>query len=608
MVKNITEFKKELSTHIRARYPVIAIPTYEEGRVIQLIRDIADKENRTVFVWSAASGFKNSAGRILNENWQLANTNEKARASEDEPIPIDPIVSLELIRKKVVDDVNGQDDKGKSISTQGNIFVMLDVHGFMGGNPGTCGYNPMVQRKLRDLIPDLKGQRKIIVFVSPQFDIPQDLQKSITLIDLPLPDKAEIEGILCRAVNGLSEQETRLKDEIKTQPDIAESKKPVLAKLQQKKRKTTEQVAQSKDAIISAAAGLTLEEAENVIAKCMIQGDLNISTILGENKQIIKKSGQLEYIEPKETVDSIGGLRNLKKYMTSAGRRFSKAAHEFGIDPPRGIILVGVPGAGKSLSAKACGNVLGLPLVRLDMAQLVSKYYGESSNNMRTVWKIVNSLAPCILWVDEIEKALGAGNNGEMHEESARLFGSFLTEMEESSGVFVIATCNDHMSLKAELLSRFQKIFFVNAPSHAEREEIFAIHLKTVNRDPKDFDLKLLAESSIGFVGREIRNVVQDALGEAFDEGDHTKLTNSHVLNVMKTVTPITKQKAVVLRKMIQWAGDNAIPASDDVSDLPNYPDIPGKSTVNKPGPVTQDRSEILDYVGNDEKDPLDGL
>jgi len=197
------------------------------------------------------------------------------------------------------------------------------------------------------------------------------------------------------------------------------------------------------------------------------------------------------------------------------------------------------------------------------MSQLVSKYYGESSNNMRNTWKLAKALAPCILWIDEIEKALGAGQNGEMHEESARLFGSFLTEMEESKGVFVVATCNDHASLKAELMSRFPKMFFVNAPTRKERIEIFRIHIKAVKRNPEDFDLEKLADASEGFVGREIRNTIQDALGNAFDEGAKP-LTTDHIVKAMKDVTPITTQKKDILDAMIRWAEENAINASDD--------------------------------------------
>jgi ATP-dependent 26S proteasome regulatory subunit len=572
---------------------VVALETHEETRLTQIIKEIMANEHRSVYVWSAASGFRDAENRLMNimdmgsNNvpsglWSRANKDQKSTENDDQPVPMDMMTALEAIRAKKLNETFPDGE-----ATGGNIFVMLDPHAFMQTVP-------IIQRKIRDIVPVLKGQRKIVIMISPTVNIPTDLQKVVSIIDMPLPSADEIESILCNAIKGLSDQEQTRKDAVeslKGDPEKAKSNKAMLSKLQQKKKILTDQVEKEpgKDAIVAAALGLTLEECENVFAKCLIQGDLNLKTIIAEKKQIIKKSGLLEYWEPSETANSIGGLGALKRHIRSVSRRFGKKAKAYGIDPPRGIMLVGIPGSGKSLVAKACANELHLPLLRLDMAQLVSKFYGESSNNMRSVWKLAKALSPCILWVDEIEKALGAGQNGEMHEESARLFGSFLTEMEESNGVYVVATCNDHLSLKAELMSRFPKIYFVNAPTTKERREIFDIHLRAIGRKPEKFDLDGLAAASKGFVGREIRNILQDALGNAFDE--EKELSTAHILPILKVTKPITEQKKEKLAEMIEWAGKYAIPASDDFEE-----------TVDAHGAEeTKSRAQTIDLVNKDD-------
>jgi SpoVK/Ycf46/Vps4 family AAA+-type ATPase len=554
--QTLDDFKNEFEKLIRAKYALIGVESSEETRAITVMAQVAQKTKREFFVWSLTSGMSKLRERVLGDAAGESTIDDFEQIKPDgTPLPInerqptyDPLEALSQI-------------DGAASHGAGGIFVIKDLHKFIEAPP--------IQRKLRDLFANLKNTHKNIVLLSPTLKLPIDLQKSITILDLPLPDATELNEILCMGLTGLKNQIQDLQNEIsslKGQKDPSsketiEKKKDQLTRVNKSRETMESQYKASKDRIIRAGLGLTADEFENVIAKCIVSSDLSIKVITAEKKQIIKKSGVCEFFETDETTASIGGLKRLKKYISSVSKRFSPKAKEFGIDPPRGVLMIGVPGGGKSLTAKACANEMQLPLLRLDMSQLVSKFYGESTNNMKSVWNLANTIAPCILWVDEIEKGLGTGNGGEMHEETARLFGAFLTEMEESIGVYVVATCNDERSLKAELMARFPRTFFVDIPTEKELPEIIEIHIRKVKRDPTEFDIPRIAEAAKGFVGREIRNAVQDALSDAFDEDN--QLTTEYIVKQFKGKKSITVQKAHDIQRMRSWAKDNAEKASD---------------------------------------------
>ena len=305
--------------------------------------------------------------------------------------------------------------------------------------------------------------------------------------------------------------------------------------------------------------GLTSIEADNVVAKCIVSKDISITTILQEKKQIVKKSGALDYWETDETQESIGGLVNLKAWSRSARNRFSEKARKYGLKAPKGVLLVGAPGTGKSLSAKAMSNLFNVPLLTLTMAQMTSKFYGQTGNNMIAAIKLAQAMSPCIVLIDEIDKAFGSGG-GQEHEESARTRGALLTAMEETEGIFWLATCNQPAGLAPELMARFPVIFHVDLPSPDERREIFAIHLKKINRDPANFDLEKLSAVSEGYVGREIRNALQEALGAAFDQ--NTEITTDHIISALRKITPTATQRKEDIDKIRRWSERNAQPAN----------------------------------------------
>lgn len=288
-----------------------------------------------------------------------------------------------------------------------------------------------------------------------------------------------------------------------------------------------------------------------------------IDLILSEKKQIIKKSSILEYYDSQENITNIGGLENLKSWISKRTRSFSEEARNFGLPEPKGILLLGVQGCGKSLSAKAISSIWKLPLLKLDMGAIFGKYVGESESNVRKAIKTIESVAPAILWIDELEKGFSGMGNADSHGTDSRVFASFLTWLQEKTKpVFVIATANDVSALPPELLrkGRFDEIFFVDLPTKQERIDIFKIHLLKRIKDVTKFDLNLLAEKSNGYSGAEIEQVIISALYDAFDENREVEL-NDIIVNIEKSV-PLSvtmKEKIDCLRN---WAKSRTVPAS----------------------------------------------
>lgn len=501
-MNEIEKVREELILLIKAKYPIIQIESFEEDRIISLLKSVADDTGRELYCWSITKG--------------LINREKNTKGFQGDPVSV--LTHIE-----------------ESQSSQGAIYVLKDYHKFIE--------DPVITRSLRDLHSSLKGEMKTIIISTPTGIIPTELEKSITILDLPYPSKQEFSESLAGAMEELkyrSEYDDKV-DEI--YPFLSEQCKTLA------------------DKIPEAGLGLTFDEYENVIYKCISKHSFDLSTITAEKKQIIRKSGVLEYFEVSDGMGDIGGLDELKTWVRKAGKRFTPEAEAYGLEKPKGILLTGPPGTGKSLSAKAIAHTLEQPLLRLDMAGLSSKYYGETGNNVKQALKLADAVAPDVLWIDEIEKMFSTGQNGEGHEETMRAMGSILTHFEEStSAVFRVATCNSPFNLKPEIMQRFEKVFFVDLPSEKERAEIFSIHLAKAGRDPKNFDIGKLSVESDGFVGREIRTIVKEALANAFDEGQ--ELNTQHLLKEISTITPMSEQKKDEIDRLRKWAKANAIPAS----------------------------------------------
>ena len=413
------------------------------------------------------------------------------------------------------------------------LFVLRDFHAFVN--------DPTVVRKLRDLAHDLRKTQKNIFILSAVTKIPPELEKDLCIVDWDLPNRPE----LTKVVEGLLHQ-------------LPQGCEPGLAK-----------EPEGREQIVDAALGLTLTEAENVIAKSIVRHKtFHLPTILAEKKHIIRKSGILEYYEAEENLDGIGGLEILKQWLVKRRHAFTSDARDFGLPLPKGILLLGLPGCGKSLTAKAVGAAWQMPLLRLDVGKIFGGLVGASEENMRKALKTVEAVAPSILWLDEIEKGLSGTGSSNMSDggTTSRVFGTFVTWMQEkTSPVFVIATANDVRSLPPELLrkGRFDEIFFVDLPSQEERGEIMKIHLKKKGRNASHLDMHKIIDSMADFSGSEVEQVVVSALYEAFDADPHNReLTTDQLLHSAREIVPLAVTMAEKIADMREWARTRARTAS----------------------------------------------
>ena len=518
------DMNKKLSNLIRARFPYIYIPTYEEDRVSDVIRELASDEKqvklpREIYTWTQTKG-------IYSETDKKAIPNTSCPGS-----------ALSFVEKC---------DKNA-------IFIFYDFHINFGVKNRQPDYD--VIRKLRDMVSALKTSpaRKNIIFIAPELVIPDTLQKDITIFDFPLPNLEEVKDKLNKMLSQNSMVKTDNLDE------------------------------EDKDKLCKAALGLTLQEAENAFALAMVNdGKLDVTDlkiIMNEKMQVIKKTGILEFIQSDCNVDDIGGLDNLKNWLKKRNNSWSEKAKKYCLPAPKGVLITGIPGCGKSLTAKATSSIWQLPLLRLDLGKIFSGLVGSSEENMRKAIATAEAVAPSILWVDEVEKGLSGLSSSGDSGVSSRIFGTFLTWMQEKEApVFVIATANNISALPPELLrkGRFDEIFFVDLPTLKERKDIFKVHLSKRLKDGDvaknvpltDATFERLAKLTEGFIGAEIEQAVISALCEAFFE--QRPLEFSDLEKVIRTTVPLSttqKEQIVALR---EWANIRAVTATKK-EDLSSY-------------------------------------
>jgi ATP-dependent 26S proteasome regulatory subunit len=509
----------EIDVLIRSRYPVLYLVTHEESRLESLLGAIANKQGKPLFSWSITSGLNRAGDVTDSETATPTPANEKGEFK-------DPLDVLKHIRT----------------SATSGLYLLKDFHPFLD--------DTQVVRSLRDVANDLKGSYKNILICSPRVNLPIELEKDVTLIDFPLPDADELLELLKSVCTALIQ---RNKDSVKlTQNEGL--------------------------AIVRAAQGLTLSEAENVFAKAVVEDSVfdarDIALIHREKQQIIRKSGILDFQTVDCSLQDIGGLENLKKWLQIRNRAFSQQATDFGLSIPKGVLLIGAPGCGKSLTAKAVASAWQLPLLRLDFGRIFSGLVGSSEENMRRALKVAESVAPAVLWIDEVEKGLAGGAQGSSDGgTAARVFGTFLTWMQEKTAkVFVIATANRIEALPPELLrrGRFDEIFFTDLPETLARQEIFSIHLKKKHRKPENFDLAAMASASAGFSGAEIEHCVSESMFAAFNGS--RDLTTEDVVRAIRETIPLSVTSAEELKRIREWASKRA--RSADAPALESVPRV----------------------------------
>jgi len=479
-------FRDQFELLLRARYPIVYIPTCEEERVEFAIENCAKNlGNRTIYTWDFVEGYQ-------------GNPNDAGFARRN------PLQALELV-----------DKVSAPIPA---LFILRDFHRFLE--------DIAVARKLRNLARQLKSQPQNIVIISPQISIPEDLSEAIAVLEFPLPDasaiKTEIECLLS-GTNGVLEE--RLLDDL-----------------------------------VRSCQGLSIERIRRVLA-CAIatHGALkpeDIEIVLEEKRQSIRQTQILEFYPTAAEISDIGGLDNLKDWLFKRVSAFSERARQYGLPHPRGLLLVGVQGTGKSLTAKAIAHHWHLPLLRLDVGRLFGGLVGESESRTRQMIQISEALAPCVLWIDEIDRAFsgldGKGDAGTAN----RVFGTFITWLaEKTSPVFVVATANNIQSLPPAMLrkGRFDEIFFVGLPNQEERQAIFSVHLSRLRPHKlKSYDLVRLANETPTFSGAEIEQALIEAMHIGFSQ--NRDFTTNDILEAASQIVPLAKTAQEQIQFLQDWA------------------------------------------------------
>jgi SpoVK/Ycf46/Vps4 family AAA+-type ATPase len=548
LAKTATEnFKRELERRIRAGYAGLFIRTFEEERTIKTIKACSDRIKRSMWIWDC----------LLDPETATADNPAKTSIKLYTGIP-NP--KKEDIKRYEIEDVSRLLPVFATVKTEPKsqpekaVLCVMDFHFFIGDNVSLI-------RSIKNSLPQMKRDGKTVIFIGPRLALPEELEKDITTLDFPLPDRIELMQILDYVLK-CAEEAT---------PD-----KPV---------NITDVI---KERLCEAALGLTSQETEDLfsltLAKNYKLDEFSVKTVIEGKKDIIKKDGILEFFTPDISLEDVGGLRKLKKWFLKRIKSFTIDAHDFGLPYPKGVLMVGVPGCGKSLVAKAVAAFWGVPLVRLDMGRIYNKFQGVSEDNARRAIMLSEAVAPSVLWIDEVEKGFSGVKSSDETSGGvqARVVQTFLTWMQEkTSAVFLACTGNAVDKLPPELLrkGRFDEIFFVDLPNPEERKEIIKIQIrkrsyKSVNADGKittierklsDADTKKIVEASHGFTGAEIEQAVIDALGDCYVDGKRA-LKGEDVVRILVDFVPLSKTMETEIIALRKWGETKAKNASEEAT------------------------------------------
>lgn len=500
-------FNDQFELNIKASSPIIQIISHETLRIRACCIQVASALGRDLYVWNLPQGLKKyDNGKPIETRYDIDHANEV----------LDWLLNI----------ASETEDSDALILLE-DFYHFLNEHTLISR-----------LRAFAIAVASREINNVTVVLSQPIPLLHEALEKEVQVMEMPLPDVDDLKILMRQAAQRYNLDE---RDYYESSP------------------------------LIEAALGLSTSEAQLAFAKAACKfkrlSELEIPFIIKEKEQVIRKNGHLEYFHPKATLDDIGGLDNLKSWLKRRRQSFSSYAREFGLETPRGVLLLGLPGTGKSLAAKAVANAWQLPLLRLDMAKIYGGIVGQSEANIRSALRTAEALAPSILWIDEIEKGLsgiqssGATDGGT----TSRVLGTFLTWMQEKEKpVFVVATANQIAQLPPELLrkGRVDEIFFVDLPVLKDRKNIISIHLKQRHRqdDFSSSELDELAAASKGFTGAELEEAVKEAMFLAFDEG-HI-LSKDHILKAIQATSPLSSTMAEMIRDTRAWAKGRAVAAS----------------------------------------------
>jgi hypothetical protein len=546
-----------LKVLINSSTPIVVMETVEEMRAVSLVRTACSELNLAVFEWTIADGLVRSGSGVAapqpvlqarsetrmgtfpqgnSEADRLARSVLSSLGSDASAAPrtamyntADPVQALANMESMTVE----------------AVFVLKDFHRHMD--------NPVVVRRLRDVGQKFSANRRTLVLTAPVIEMPPELASLVEFLDLPLPDRDRLREIIRETYTRLAGTHT-----LKLQLD-----------------------SNGVDAMAANLRGLTEEAAERAISQTVV-GRLALSPdcitdVLDAKKALLKRSEMLEFVDATDNMSSVGGLDNLKRWLEQRRGAWDDGALKFGLDPPKGVIILGVQGCGKSLCARAVAGEWKLPLVKFDTAAVYDKFIGETEKRIQKVFRVAEGLAPCVLWIDELEKVFaGSGPDSASADAgvSSRLLASFLSWMQERKpAVFVAATCNNVTVLPPELIrkGRFDELFFVDLPSAAERKKVFSIQLTKRKRNPAGYDLDQVAAAAKGFSGAEIESAVQTALYAAFSRdgacpvsptATKQDLSTEDLLAALQSTVPLSITRAEEIAELRAWAKERAVWAS----------------------------------------------
>ena len=521
---------ERLKTLLSSSTPIVVMETVEEVRAVRLVRVACSSLSLATFEWSIASGLVrcgSDVGQLVTEaNYLSSNPTGQdqhdigAQALYNSKEPAQALSNLEAMSLEAA-------------------FVLKDFHRHMD--------DPVVVRRLRDVGQKFSTNRRTVVITAPSITIPPELGSLVEFLELPLPDKLRLRQII---------------DEITVR----------VGKTRTLKRSLD---AGGLDAMANNLRGLTEEEAERATSQALVTRygitPETVTDVLETKKELLRRSGMLDFVAPpengaSENLAAVGGLDNLKRWLAQRRGTWENAARDFGLDPPRGVVILGVQGCGKSMCARAIAGEWKLPLVKFDTAAVFDKYIGETEKRIQKVFRVAEGLAPCVFWIDELEKIFaGSGPDSASVDAgvSSRILAAFLSWMQDRGApVFVAATCNNVTVLPPELIrkGRFDELFFVDLPNQAERKQVFAIHLLRRKRNPAEFDLDRVAAAATGYSGAEIEAAVQTALYAAF--AGKQAVNTQGLLDALKATVPLSTTRSEEIQALRAWAKQRAVPAS----------------------------------------------
>ena len=509
----------DVAALLRARNSLIWIVTREEARAEGYLFEAAASAGYLARTWDVGQGVADVSGAVQRIGSP------------------DPDEALTAIKERARGATGGAPERC--------VWIMRDLTPWLAGTIGmrTC----RAVRNLARMLPSIaRESAQALIVLSPSGDVPPELSGHATVIEWPLPDRDEIAAILDAAIAALPD-------------DIRDAAAPN----------------GTRDAAIDAAVGLSGEEAAACFARSLVQlRKIDPGTVAKEKQRVIARERVLEWFDPLPGgLDAVGGLDNLKTWLVSRRLAYSPAARAYGLPAPRGALLVGIPGCGKSLTAKAIATAWGVPLLRVDLGALKSKYVGESEGNLRRAFRVIEAIGRCVVWLDEIEKSLAGATQGAADGGvSSDALGAILSWMQERAGEsFVVATANDVSALPPELLrkGRFDELFFVDLPNQAERGEIVRAALRAHGRKEATILFAQVADACEGFTGAEIAELVPDALYAAFADGGREPTTDD-LLTAARTVTPLSKTAAEKIDRLRSWAQGRARPATSGAPQTSN--------------------------------------